>query len=196
MDFKIEVFDVPEGQAWSGEEPYEMSPETLTYEAKFRCEAIMAYCYQCTKTMNYDKKWREYRPRKMSSGDYKQSWKTVVDETSETGFTNQCLHCGFRMSQYDGPDTLIPEPEEIEEVEIEWINEGYLHDGSWWIAKTSFFDLMKRGFGKEIMYAFVIEGQARTMPIQKLVEMAKSRGFKERDGVDDIGIPTPLFQTM
>ena len=79
---------------------------------------------------------------------------------------------------------------------MEWVNEGYLHDGAWWIAKDTFFDLMKRGFGKKINYAFVIEGQARLMPIDKLVAMAKQREFKERDGSDDMGIPTPLFQTL
>lgn len=196
MDFDIIVFDVPEDRAWSGEEPYDVKSEALTYEARFRCEPLMAYCYQCTKTMDYDSKWREHRPRKMTAGDYKQSWKTIADDTSETGFTNQCLHCGFRMSEYDGHEGLIPEPEEVETTEMEWVNEGYLHDGAWWIAKTSFFDLMKRGFGKEINYAFVIEGQARIMPIHKLVEMAKTRGFREREGTDDLGIPTPLFQTM
>ena len=79
---------------------------------------------------------------------------------------------------------------------MEWVNEGYLHDGAWWIPKDIFFDLMKRGFGKKIQYAFVIEGQARLMPIDKLITMAKSRGFVERSSSEDMGIPIPLFQTL
>lgn len=194
----VKVFDVPNGKAWSGEQPYESSKEKTTYQARFRCEPLMAYCYQCTKIKEWDKKWREYRPRKMTPGDYKQEWKTVPDETSETGFTNQCLHCGFRMSEYEGPEALLtpPEPEENDTSNIEWVNEGYLHDGSWWIKMETFFDLMKRGHGNDINFAFVIEGQARLMPRKKLEQMAIKKEFKERENCGDIGIPTPLFQTM
>ena len=102
--------------------------------------------------------------------DFKQKWITISDDTSPTGQTNQCGICGLRMSEYDPEDrNLIPELEPEEEIEMEWVNEGYLHDGAWWISKDIFFDLMKRGFGKKIQYSFVIEGQARLMPIDKLV---------------------------
>ena len=199
-DFEIVVYDVPvqgNNVAWSGEQTYSVKDEPTTYKAKFSCEPLVAYCPHCTQTKIWDKKWREYRPRKMNADDYKQEWLTIDCEVSPTGSTNQCRSCGLRLSEWDPEeDNLIPEPEPEEEIEMEWVNEGYLHDGAWWIAKDTFFDLMKRGFGKSIQYAFVIEGQARLMPIDKLVAMAKSREFVERDGSDDMGIPTPLFQTL
>ena len=199
-DFEIVVWDAPpmeSGLAWSGEATYPTKEEETTYKAKFSHEPLIAYCPHCTQTKTWDKKWREYRPRKMNPDDYKQSWITIPDETSPTGQTNQCRGCGLRMSEWDPEqDNLIPEPEPEDDIEMEWVNEGYLHDGAWWIAKDTFFDLMKRGFGKKINYAFVIEGQARLMPIEKMVAMAKQREFRERDGSDDMGIPTPLFQTL
>tara|TARA_R110002012_G_scaffold321973_1_gene552975 strand:+ start:9774 stop:10406 length:633 start_codon:yes stop_codon:yes gene_type:complete len=199
-DFEIVVYEVPDqgnGIAWGGETTYETKDEPTTYQAKFSCEPLVAYCPHCTKTKTWDKKWREYRPRKMQADDFKQKWMTIADEVSPTGQTNQCRSCGLRMSEYDPEEeNLIPESEPEEEIEMEWVNEGYLHDGAWWIPKDIFFDLMKRGFGKKIQYAFVIEGQARLMPIDKLITMAKSRGFVERSSSEDMGIPIPLFQTL
>jgi len=199
-DFEIVVYDVPPqdtGLSWSGEKTYDTKVEPTTYQAKFSCEPLVAYCPHCTQTKTWDKKWREYRPRKMNAEDFKQKWITISDDTSPTGQTNQCGICGLRMSEYDPEDeNLIPELEPEEEIEMEWVNEGYLHDGAWWISKDIFFDLMKRGFGKKIQYSFVIEGQARLMPIDKLVTMAKKREFVERSGSEDMGIPITLFQTL
>ena len=199
-DFEIVVYEVPlqeTGLSWSGEKTYETKVEPTVYQAKFSCEPLVAYCPHCTQTKTWDKKWREYRPRKMNAEDFKQKWITISDDTSLTGQTNQCATCGLRMSEYDPEDeNLIPASEPEEEIDMEWVNEGYLHDGAWWISKDIFFDLMKRGFGKKIQYSFVIEGQARLMPIDKLVAMAKKREFVERSGSEDMGIPITLFQTL
>ena len=80
----------------------------------------------------------------------------------------------------------------------EWMNTGYLYEGGWWFTMDKIKDMLKMGYGSatEIHFAFVIEGQTRLLPYDKLREVIKSKMILNRDGSSDLGFPIHMFRTL
>ena len=112
-------------------------------------------------------------------------------------WTNQCLNCGFEMK-----DTTEQEREQEEDrgedAEIEWMNTGYMYEGGWWLSMDKIKEMLKTGNSSpvEINFAFVIEGQTRLLPYDKLREVIKSKTILNREGSNDLGFPIHIFRTL
>ena len=48
----------------------------------------------------------------------------------------------------------------------------------------------------EINFAFVIEGQTRLLPYDKLREVVKTKTILNREGSNDLGFPIHIFRTL
>ena len=196
-DFEIEVHSVPVGKAMTGFEVYEPGIVVKVTEIRKRWQPIYAYCPECTQTTEYDSRWKENRQRKMARDDYRQNFKQKECADSPTGWTNQCLNCGFEMK-----DTTEQEREQEEDrgedAEIEWMNTGYMYEGGWWLSMDKIKEMLKTGNSSpvEINFAFVIEGQTRLLPYDKLREVIKSKTILNREGSNDLGFPIHIFRTL
>lgn len=196
-DFEITATVVPPGVAITGETFYEIAEEDKVTQIRKRWEPIYAFCPSCTKTTEYDNRWKENRQRKMSPDDYQQRFKPKECEESPSGFTNQCLNCGFEMKDCQ-VEEIITEVDRGEDAEIEWMNTGYLYEGGWWISMDKIKSMLKMGYDNtvEIHFAFVIEGQTRLLPYDKLRQVIKSKTILNREGSDDLGFPIHIFRTL
>ena len=200
MSFEIEVYSVPDDQAWSGDKPYQPKPEDKVTEIRKRWQPIYAFCPECTITTYYDKRWKEHKPKRMSSGDYTQDFKMVPNEDSPSGFTNQCRQCGFQMKDREIEEVNHEEQRGGEDAEIEWRNHGYLHEGIWWITLDDLKTMLKMGFNSpvEMHFAFVVEGATRIVTYDKLMALVKKSDgqFESREGSEDMGIAMHHFRTL
>lgn len=196
-DFVIVSTMVPPGIAITGEELYEVVKENKVVLIRKRWEPIYAYCPSCTKTTDYDKRWKENRQRRMEEGDYEQKFKPKECKESPSGYTNQCLNCGFEMKDCK-VEEVEKESDRGEDAEIEWMNTGYMYEGGWWLTMAKIKDMLKIGYDSriEIHFAFVIEGQTRLLPYDKLREVIKSKTILNRDGSSDLGFPIHMFRTL
>ena len=196
-DFVIEVHQVPEGKALTGFEVYEPGVESRVVQIRKRWEPTYAYCPECTNTTEYDSRWKEHRQRRMGAEDYRQRFKQKECADSPTGWTNQCLNCGFELK-----DTSVEEAEKEEDrgedAEIEWMNTGYMYEGGWWLTIDKIKEMLKIGNGSivEMNFAFVIEGQTRMLPYSKLREVVKTKTILNREGSNDTGFPIHIFRTL
>ena len=92
-DFSIVYTPVPPGSAITG--------ENTVVQIRNRWEPIYAYCYSCTDTTEYDARWKESRPKKMKEDEFNQVFKRKECDESPSGYTNQCVNCGFEMKDYE-----------------------------------------------------------------------------------------------
>lgn len=196
-DFSIVYTPVPPGSAITGEKLYDAAGENTVVQIRNRWEPIYAYCYSCTNTTEYDARWKESRPKKMKEDEFNQVFKRKECDESPSGYTNQCVNCGFEMKDYE-PDAVKTEEDKGEDADIEWMNTGYLYEGGWWFTMDKIKDMLKMGYGSatEIHFAFVIEGQTRLLPYDKLREVIKSKMILNRDGSSDLGFPIHMFRTL
>ncbi len=196
-DFEIIATLVPPGSAITGDTLYEGRTEDKVTQIRKRWEPIYAYCPSCTKTTEYDKRWKESRPRKMGADEYQQRFKPKECAESPSGFTNQCLNCGFEMKDCE-VETIETTEDRGEDAEIEWMNTGYLFEGGWWLSMSTIKDMLKMGYDSavEIHFAFVIEGQTRLLPYDKLREVIKTKTILNREGSSDLGFPIHIFRTL
>lgn len=196
-DFEIKVTTVPQDQAISGESYYDVEIEERVVQIRKRWKPIYAYCPSCTKTTEYDKQWKEHRDKRMSVEDYHQEFRRIVCKESPSGWTNQCLNCGFHMNDVETQEVPVEE-DRGEDSEIEWKNYGYLYEGSWWITLENLKEMLRQGYDStiDLTFAFVIEGQTRLLPYDKIKSMVKAKEMEQRDGSVDMGIPVHLFRTL
>ena len=196
-DFEIIATLVPPGVAITGDTLYEVVEESKVTQIRKRWEPIYAYCPSCTKNTTYDKRWKEHRPKKMTPEEYQQRFKAKECEESPSGYTNQCLNCGFEMNDCEEA-TIETTEDRGEDAEIEWMNTGYLYEGGWWLTMDKIKEMLKMGYDSviEIHFAFVIEGQTRLLPYDKLKEIIKTKTILNRDGSSDLGFTIHIFRTL
>jgi hypothetical protein len=95
-------------------------------------------------------------------------------------------------------ETIETTEDRGEDAEIEWMNTGYLFEGGWWLSMSTIKDMLKMGYDSavEIHFAFVIEGQTRLLPYDKLREVIKTKTILNREGSSDLGFPIHIFRTL